>query len=96
MEQFFDLNNVQNTQKVRMETLYLEPNQFVWYQWLFSHKQFITCEIFTKELVAHYEDTKSDTFFSQLISLKQKGSICWHYDTYVVLDGNPLISDDKL
>ena len=32
MEQFFDLNNVQNTQKVRMTTLYLEPNQFVWYQ----------------------------------------------------------------
>ena len=26
MEQFFGLNNVQNTQKVRMETLYLEPN----------------------------------------------------------------------
>jgi len=26
MEQFFDLNNVQNTQKVRMETVYLEPN----------------------------------------------------------------------
>jgi len=23
-------------------------------------------------------------------------SLCWHYDTYVVLDGNPLISDDKL
>jgi len=21
---------------------------------------------------------------------------CWHYDTYVVLDGNPLISDNKL
>eukprot|EP00253_Pinus_taeda_P026505 PITA_26505 len=30
MEQFFDLNNVQNTQKVRIATLYLEPNQFVW------------------------------------------------------------------
>ena len=26
MEQFFDLNNVQNTQKVHMATLYLEPN----------------------------------------------------------------------
>ena len=26
MEQFFDLNNVQNTQKVRIATLYLEPN----------------------------------------------------------------------
>ena len=34
MEQFFDLNNVQNTQKVRMATLYLEPSQFVWYQCL--------------------------------------------------------------
>ena len=72
MEQFFDLNNVQNTQKVRMATLYLEPNQFVWYQWLCSRKQFITWAIFTEELVAHYEDTKSNTFFSQLISLKQK------------------------
>jgi len=30
MEQFFDLNNVQNTQKVHMATVYLEPNQFVW------------------------------------------------------------------
>ena len=31
MKQFFDLNNVQNTQKVCIATLYLEPNQFVWY-----------------------------------------------------------------
>eukprot|EP00253_Pinus_taeda_P028176 PITA_28176 len=29
MEQFFDLNNVRNTQKVCIATLYLEPNQFV-------------------------------------------------------------------
>ena len=42
MEQFFDLNNVQNTQKVCIATLYLEANQFVWYQWLCSRKQFIT------------------------------------------------------
>eukprot|EP00253_Pinus_taeda_P025470 PITA_25470 len=75
MEQFFDLNNVQNTQKVRMATLYLEPNQFVWYKWLFSYKHIITWAIFTEELTVHYEDTKSNTFFSQLISLKQKGSI---------------------
>ena len=32
MEQFFDLHNVKNTQKVRSATLYLEPNQFVWYR----------------------------------------------------------------
>ena len=38
MEQYFDLHNVQNTQKVPIATLYLEPNQFVWYQCLFSRK----------------------------------------------------------
>ena len=26
MEQFFDLNNMKNTQKVHIATLYLEPN----------------------------------------------------------------------
>ena len=72
MEQFFDLNNVQNAQKVRMATLYLEPNQFVWYQWLCYRKQFITWAIFTEELVAHYEDKKSNTFFSQWISLMKE------------------------
>jgi hypothetical protein len=29
MEQFFDLHNVPHTQKVRIASLYLEPNQFV-------------------------------------------------------------------
>ena len=29
MEQYFDLNNVQNTQKVRISTLHLEQNTFV-------------------------------------------------------------------
>ena len=86
MEQFFDLNNVQNTQKVRMATLYLEPNQFVWYQWLCSRKQFITWAIFTEELIAHYEDTKSNTFFSQLISLKQKGSVMEHIEEFQKLN----------
>jgi len=62
MKQLFELNNVQSTQKVRIENLYLEPNQFVWYQWIFSHKQIITWEIFTEELIAHYEDTKRNTF----------------------------------
>ena len=32
MEQFFDLHNVPHTQKVRFASLYLEPNQFVWYR----------------------------------------------------------------
>jgi len=38
MEQYFDLHNVKNTQKVCIETLYLEPNQFLWYRWICSHK----------------------------------------------------------
>jgi len=78
MEQFFNLNNVQNKQKVYIATLYLEPNQFVWYQWLCSRKQIITWVMFTEELRAHYEDTKTNTSFSQLISLKRKVSIMEH------------------
>ena len=38
MEQYFDLNNVKNTQKVHIATLHLEQNTFVWYQWLCSRK----------------------------------------------------------
>jgi hypothetical protein len=75
MEQFFDLHNVPHTQKVRIASLYLEPNQFVWYRWLCSRKSLVTWTIFTEEMIAHYEDTRSNTFFSQLINLKQKGSI---------------------
>ena len=36
IEQFFDLHNAQNTQNVCIATLYLEPNQFIWYRWLCS------------------------------------------------------------
>jgi predicted phage-related endonuclease len=70
MEQFFDLHNVPHTQKVRIVSLYLEPNQFLWYRWLCSHKSLITWKIFTKEMIAHYEDTRRNTFFIQLINLK--------------------------
>ena len=82
MEQFFDLHNVKNTQKVCIATLYLEPNQFVWYQWLFSHKQFVTWAIFIEEMIEHYEDTKRNTLFRQLINLKQKGSMAEHIEEF--------------
>jgi len=49
MEQFFDLHNVQNTQKVRIATLYLEPSHFVWYRWICSHKQIFTWAILRKK-----------------------------------------------
>ena len=86
MEQYFDLNNVQNTQKVCIATLYLEQNTFVWYRWLFSRKKIVTWSIFTEEMIAHYEDTKSNTFFSQLINLKQKGSVAEHIKDFQKLN----------
>jgi hypothetical protein len=58
MEQFFDLHNVPHTKKVRIASLYLEPNQFVWYRWICSRKSLVTWTIFTEEMIAHYEDTR--------------------------------------
>jgi hypothetical protein len=82
MEQLFDLHNVPHTQKVRITSLYLEPNQFVWYRWLCYRKSLVTWTIFTEEMIAHYEDTRSNTFFSQLINLKQKGSVTEHIENF--------------
>jgi hypothetical protein len=82
MEQFFDLYNVPHTQKVQIASLYLEPNQFVWYRRLCSHKSLITWTLFMEEIIAHYEDTRSNTFFIQLINLKQKGSVTEHIENF--------------
>ena len=78
MEKYFDFHNVQYTQKVRIATLYLEQNHFLWYKWFCSRKPLVTWSIFTEEMIAHYEDTKRNTFFSQLINIKQKGSMMEH------------------
>ena len=86
MEQYFDLNNVQNTEKVRIATLHLEQNTFVWYLWLCSYKTIVTWSLFMEETIAHYEDTKSNTFFSQLINLKQKGSMVEHIEDFQKLN----------
>jgi len=47
MEQYFDLHDVEPSQKVRITSLYLEPNPFVWYKWLWSHKPLLTWSSFT-------------------------------------------------
>ena len=39
-----------------------------------------------EELVAHYEDTKSNTFFSQFINLEQKGSMMEHIEDFQKLN----------
>ena len=37
-------------------------------------------------MIAHYEDTKRKTFFSQLINLKQKGSVVEHIEDFQKLN----------
>jgi len=39
-----------------------------------------------KEVIAHYEDTNRNTFFSQLINLKQKGSMVEHIEDFQKLN----------
>jgi hypothetical protein len=53
MEKFFDLHDVHRTQKVLILSLYLEPNKFVWYQWICSGKSLVTWTIFTEEMIEH-------------------------------------------
>src|SRR3984885_8874722 len=63
MEKYFDLHGVQLLQKVCIASSYLELDQFLWYEGLCSRKQLVTWSIFTEEMIAHYEDTKRNTFF---------------------------------
>ena len=83
MEQFFDLHQVPNLQKVTIASLYLEPEQFVWYQWLCQQKKdtIISWSIFTEELIS-YDDDNNNTFFSQLVNLKQKGLVVEHIQQF--------------
>jgi len=37
-------------------------------------------------MISHYEDTKRNTFFSQLINLKQKGSMAEHNEDFQKLN----------
>lgn len=83
MEQFFDLHQVPNLQKVTIASLYLELEQFVWYQWICEQKKdtIISWSIFIEELIS-YRDAKNNTFFSQLVNLKQKGLVAEHIQQF--------------
>ena len=81
-EKYFDLQDVQPSQKVRISSFYIEPNQFVWYRWISSCKPLVIWSIFRKEIKAHYEDTKRNTFHGQLINLKQKGLMVEHIQDF--------------
>ena len=83
MEKFFDLHQVPNLQKVTIASLYLELEQFVWYQWLCEQKKdtIISWSIFTEELISYHDD-KNNTFFIQLVNLKQKVLVSKHIQQF--------------
>ena len=99
METFFDIHQVPNLQKVTIASLYLESQQFVWYQWLCEHKKntIISWSIFTEELITYHDDVKSNSFFTQLINLRQKRPIINHIQQFQKLSLRvDYIPDDKL
>ena len=84
MEQFFDIHQLPNLQKVNIASLYLEPQHFMWYQWLCEHKKntIISSSIFTEELIGYHDDVKINSFFNQLINLWQKGPVIEHIQQF--------------
>jgi hypothetical protein len=84
MEELFDLHQITRLKKVHIASLYLENDQFVWYQWLYETKNnyIISWSIFTDELISHYGYIKSSTLFSQLINLWKKGPITEHIQQF--------------
>jgi hypothetical protein len=46
-------------------------------------------------MIAHYEDTRSNTFFSQLINLKQRGSVTNHIENFQRLNINVTYIPDE-
>ena len=77
MDQFFGLHQVPSLHNVTIAALYLENDQFVWYQWLCERRKdyIISWSIFMDELIEHYGDIKINTFFSQLINIWKKGPL---------------------
>jgi len=51
MDQFFD-PQVPTLQKVTIASLYLEPKQFAWYQWICDHKK--DCVVFQYIFMKEY------------------------------------------
>jgi len=56
----------------------------VCHRWLCNRKNdfVVSWSIFIEELITHYADLKSNTFFSQLINLKQRGSYTKHIHNF--------------
>jgi len=91
MEKYFYLHGVPLLQKVCIASSCLEPDQYLWYKGLCSRKKLVTWSIFTEEMIAHYEDTKSNTFFretpQQLEEKREKG-FCYKVESKIMATRN--------
>ena len=56
----------------------------MWYKWLCEHKKntIISWFVFIEELIAYHDDVKSNSFFNQLINLRQKGLVIKHIQKF--------------
>ena len=74
----------------------LEPDQFLWYRGLFSRKQLVTWSIFMEEMIAHYEDTKSNTFFgATLQQLERVKGLCDIVESKIMETRKPTLHNYK-
>jgi len=86
MEKYFDLHGVALLQKVCIASSYLEQDQFLWYKGHCSRKQLITWSIFMEEIITHYENTKSNTFFRstpQQVEEKREKGLCYKVESKI-------------
>lgn len=60
-----------------MASLYLEPDQFIWYHWICIHRRknglTISCSFFIEEIEPQYSDSVTNKKFGKLAKLKQIG-----------------------
>ena len=89
-----------NLQKVPIiASLFLEPKQFVWSQWIceYKKKSNISWLIFTKELISCHDDVKRNSVFTQLKIIRQNGRVSEHVQQFqnlsLIVEGIPY---DKL
>jgi hypothetical protein len=80
MEKFIYLYQVPTLQKVTIESLYVEPGKFMWYQQLCDRKNdsIVLWLFFIDELISHHRYIMRNIFFSYLIKLKKRGLVTKH------------------
>lgn len=75
MENLFYLQQLPTLQTLSIAYLYLEYDQFGWYQWLCDHKKdsIVSLFVFVDELEMHYRYSLRNIIFIQLRNIRKRG-----------------------